>query len=238
MTQSETTNGINAGGGMLISCKDLRKQYLADNRPVLAADNINLDIAKNDFLTILGHAGSGKTTLLSLIGGLTTADKGKVLIRGKDVWSGSGTDISIMRNENIGFVFQFASLIPTLTVHENLLLPITFGGVRAGSSQRADSLLKELGIADKRDIFPPDLSDGQQRRVAIARAFINDPEIVLADEPTGDLDKSTGNEIMEFFYRRHQLGTTFVVVTHNSQLADGHQAQRVMNMRNGRLQEH
>ena len=222
---------------MLISCQHLRKQYFADKQPVLAADNINLDIAENDFLTIIGHSGSGKTTLLSLIGGLTTADKGKVLIHGKDVWSGSDTDISTMRNENIGFVFQFASLVPTLTVHENLLLPISFGGVRAGSSQRADSLLKELGIADKRNSLPPELSGGQQRRVAIARAFINDPEIVLADEPTGDLDESTENEIMEFFYRRHKLGTTFVIVTHNSQLAYGHQALRVLKMKNGHLQE-
>lgn len=222
---------------MLISCQDLQKQYVADNQPVLAADNINLDIAKNDFLTILGHSGSGKTTLLSLIGGLTTADGGKVLIHGKNVWSGSDSDISRVRNETIGFIFQFASLIPTLTIHENLLLPLSFGGLRAGSSDRADILLEEVGIAEKRNSFPSELSGGQQRRVAIARAFINDPEIVLADEPTGDLDETTENEIMEFFYRRHEQGATFVIVTHNSQLAQGHRALRVLNMTNGRLQE-
>ena len=222
---------------MLISCQDLQKQYMADNQPVLAADNINLDIAKNDFLTIRGHSGSGKTTLLSLIGGLTTADDGKVLIHDKDVWSGSDSEISRVRNETIGFIFQFASLIPTLTIHENLLLPLSFGGLRAGSSDRADTLLGEVGIAEKRNSFPSELSGGQQRRVAIARAFINDPEIVLADEPTGDLDETTENEIMEFFYRRHEQGTTFVIVTHNSQLAQAHKALRVMNMKNGRLQE-
>ena len=222
---------------MLISCQDLQKQYLADNRPVLAADNINLDIAENDFLTILGHSGSGKTTLLSLIGGLTTADSGKILIHGKDVWSGPDEDISTMRNENIGFIFQFASLIPTLTVRENLLLPISFGGVRAGSNQRADNLLKELDILEKQNSFPAELSGGQQQRVAIARAFMNDPEIVLADEPTGDMDEETEHEIMEFFCRRHQLGTTFVIVTHNFKLAHGHQALRVLHMNNGRLQE-
>ncbi len=222
---------------MLISCQDLQKQYVADNQPVLAADNINLDIAENDFLTILGHSGSGKTTLLSLIGGLTTADSGKVLINGNDVWSGSDADISRVRNETIGFIFQFASLIPTLTIHENLLLPLSFGGLRAGSSKRADTLLEEVGIAEKRNSFPSELSGGQQRRVAIARAFINDPKIVLADEPTGDLDETTENEIMNFFYRRHEQGTTFVIVTHNSQLAVGHKALRVLNMKNGRLQE-
>ncbi len=223
---------------MLISCQDLQKQYVADNQPVLAADNINLDIAKSDFLTILGHSGSGKTTLLSLIGGLTTADSGKVLIHGKDVWLGSDSEISRVRNETIGFIFQFASLIPTLTIHENLLLPLSFGGLRAGSGERADTLLEEVGIAEKRNSFPSELSGGQQRRVAIARAFINDPEIVLADEPTGDLDETTENEIMDFFYRRHEQGTTFVIVTHNSQLAQGHKALRGLNMKNGRLQEH
>jgi len=222
---------------MLISCQDLCKQYVADNKPVLAADNINLDIAENDFLTILGHSGSGKTTLLSLIGGLTSADNGKILIDGEDVWSGSDGSISKIRNETIGFIFQFASLIPTLTIHENLLLPLSFGGGRTGSSERADSLLEEVGIAEKRNSFPAELSGGQQRRVAIARAFINNPKIVLADEPTGDLDEATENEIMDFFYRRHGQGTTFVIVTHNSQLAHGHKALRVLHMKNGCLQE-
>lgn len=210
---------------------------MVDSQPVLAADDINLDISENDFLTILGHSGSGKTTLLSLIGGLTMPDRGNILIRGKDVWAGSDTEISRVRNETIGFIFQFASLIPTLTVHENLLLPLSFGRTRRGGSEKADALLEEVGIADKRNCFPAELSGGQQRRVAIGRAFMNDPQIVLADEPTGDLDETTENEIMEFFYRRHEQGATFVIVTHNSQLASGHKALRVLNMKNGRLRE-
>ncbi len=222
---------------MLISCRELQKQYMADRQPVLAADGINLDIAENDFLTILGHSGSGKTTLLSLIGGLTEPDSGKVLIRGVDAWAGTDAEVSRVRNETIGFVFQFASLLPTLTVHENLLLPLSFGGPQAGSSDKADALLQEVGILEKRNSFPAELSGGQQRRVAIARAFMNDPQIVLADEPTGDLDETTEREIMEFFYRRHEQGTTFVIVTHNSQLAYGHKGLRVLNMKNGSLQE-
>ncbi len=222
---------------MLISCQELQKQYMADRQPVLAADGINLDIAENDFLTILGHSGSGKTTLLSLIGGLTVPDSGKVLIRGVDAWAGTDAEISRVRNETIGFVFQFASLLPTLTVHENLLLPLSFGGPQAGSSEKADALLQEVGILEKRNSFPAELSGGQQRRVAIARAFMNDPQIVLADEPTGDLDETTEREIMDFFYRRHEQGTTFVIVTHNSQLAHGHKGLRVLNMKNGSLQE-
>ncbi len=222
---------------MLISCHNLQKQYMADNQAVLAADNITLDIAENDFLTIHGHSGSGKTTLLSLLGGLTSADSGKVLINGHDVWSGSDIAVSRTRNETIGFVFQFASLISTLSIRENLLLPLCFGGLSAGSGERADILLEEVGIAEKRNCFPAELSGGQQRRVAIARAFINDPKIVLADEPTGDLDEKTENEIMDFFYRRHDRGTTFVIVTHNSRLALGHKALRVLTMKNGRLVE-
>jgi len=222
---------------MLVSCQELKKQYMADHQPVLAADGINLDIAENDFLTILGHSGSGKTTLLSLIGGLTTPDSGKVLIRGVDTWAGTDVEVSRVRNETIGFVFQFASLLPTLTVHENLLLPLSFGGAQAGSSEKADALLEEVGILEKRNSFPAELSGGQQRRVAIARAFMNDPQIVLADEPTGDLDETTEREIMEFFYRRHEQGATFVIVTHNSQLAHGHKGLRVLNMKIGSLQE-
>jgi ABC-type lipoprotein export system ATPase subunit len=222
---------------MLISCQNLQKQYTVDNQPILAADDINLDISENDFLTILGHSGSGKTTLLSLIGGLTMPDSGKVLVHGKDVWIDSDAEISRVRNETIGFIFQFASLIPTLTVHENLLLPLSFGETRKGSSEKADALLEEVGIADKRNSFPAELSGGQQRRVAIARAFMNNPQIVLADEPTGDLDEATEKEIMKFFYRRHEQGVTFVIVTHNSNLARGHKALRVLNMKNGQLQE-
>ena len=222
---------------MLISCQHLHKQYMADEKPVLAADDINLDIAENDFLTILGHSGSGKTTLLSLIGGLTRPDSGKVLLEGEDVWAGSDTETSKVRNRTMGFIFQFGSLIPTLSVHENLLLPLSFGAASSGSAEKADALLEEVGILDKRNSFPSELSGGQQRRVAIARAFIHNPKIILADEPTGDLDEATEREVMELFFRRHTHGTTFVVVTHNRQLAQGHPGVRVLNMKNGVLSE-
>ena len=222
---------------MLISCQHLYKQYTADNQPVMAADDINLEIAENDFLTILGHSGSGKTTLLSLIGGLTRPDSGNVLLEGKDVWAGSDTEASTVRNRTMGFIFQFGSLIPTLTVHENLLLPLSFGAASSGSREKADALLEEVGIIEKRNSFPSELSGGQQRRVAIARAFINDPKIILADEPTGDLDEATEREVMELFFKHHNQGTTFIVVTHNRQLAQDQPGVRVLNMKNGVLLE-
>jgi ABC-type lipoprotein export system ATPase subunit len=222
---------------MLVSCQKLQKKYMVDKQPVLAADTINLDIARSDFLTILGHSGSGKTTLLSLIGGLTTPDSGKILIDGKDVWSGGDTEISQVRNQTIGFIFQFASLIPTLTAYENLLLPLSFVTGKPTGRQQAEQLLEEVGLIDKRNCFPAELSGGQQRRIAIARAFMNNPQLILADEPTGDLDEETEADIMQLFYRRHEQGTTFVIVTHNSQLAKGHKSLRVLQMKNGQLME-
>jgi len=210
---------------------------MVDKQPIFAANDINLDIDRNDFVTILGHSGSGKTTLLSLIGGLAAPDSGKVLIDGKDVRNGNDKKISQMRNETIGFIFQFASLIPTLTAFENLLLPLSFSGRKEDGLKKAAQLLHEVGLSEKRNCFPAELSGGQQRRVAIARAFMNDPQIILADEPTGDLDEETEFEIMKLFYERHQQGTTFVIVTHNSQLAQGHDALRVLQMKNGSLQE-
>ncbi len=224
---------------MLISCKNLRKTYVVDSKTVPAADTINFDIAQGDFITIRGHSGSGKTTLLSLIGGLTAPDSGEILFENKEVWKGSDKEVSRIRNQTIGFVFQFASLIPTLTVYENLLLPLSFSGEKnvVNRKNRAELLLEEVGLVDRQSSFPAELSGGQQRRVAIARAFMHDPKIILADEPTGDLDEKTEADIMQFFYRRHEQGTTFVIVTHNTKLAMGHKALRKMQMTNGQLME-
>ncbi len=210
---------------------------MADGKEVRAADHINLEIAQGDFVTILGHSGSGKTTLLSLIGGLTSPDSGMVLINGVDSWKGDDKKVSEVRNSTIGFVFQFASLIPTLTAIENLLLPLSFSVSKPEGRNRAEKLLDAVGLGDKKNSFPSQLSGGQQRRIAIARAFINEPDIILADEPTGDLDEQTESEILEFFKSFHQKGVTFVVVTHNSDLAASQQNARIIRMRNGEVTE-
>ncbi len=231
------TSSTQGSRTVLIECRNLTKTYTMDGKPFGAVDNVTLSIARGEFVVILGHSGSGKTTLLSLIGGLTAADRGEVRINGTENSQLADGKLSMLRNRTIGFIFQFASLIPTLTVLENVLLPLTFGGVSAAGRKKAEDLVKMVGLEDKMHAFPAQLSGGQQRRIAIARAFINDPEIILADEPTGDLDEETEQDILGIFRHYNEKGTTFVVVTHNSDLARTQNAARVMRMRNGILTE-
>lgn len=220
----------------LIGCRNLSKRYAADGATVAAVEQVNLSVGRGDFVVILGHSGSGKTTLLSLIGGLTTPDNGEVVIDGIENWQQGDNALSAMRNRKIGFIFQFASLIPSLTVLENVLLPLAFGET-GGDRQQAMEMLTLVGLADKANAFPAQLSGGQQRRVAIARAFINNPEVILADEPTGDLDEETEQEILALFRRYNGQGTTFLVVTHNNDLAASQVNPRVFTMRQGVLEE-
>ncbi len=222
---------------LIIACEKLNKSYISDGQKVAAVTNVNLEIKKGDFLVILGHSGSGKTTLLSLVGGLTTPDSGQVYVDGVENWQQSDKALSTMRNSKIGFIFQFASLIPSLTVLENILLPLSFGASPAGDRDFALSILDKVGLADKANSFPGQLSGGQQRRIAIARAFINKPDIVLADEPTGDLDEETERDILNLFKDFNEKGTTFVVVTHNSDLAKSQNNPRVLTMRQAILNE-
>ncbi len=222
---------------MIIDCQNLSKEYIADNQPVTAVDNVSLAIKQGDFVVILGHSGSGKTTLLSLIGGLTIPDAGIVKINGIGNWDQKDDKLSDIRNSTIGFIFQFASLIPTLTALENILLPLTFGGSPRGNHQDALQILERMGLKDRANAFPSQLSGGQQRRIAIARAFINKPAIILADEPTGDLDEETEQEILNIFKEYNGQGTTFIVVTHNTHLAATQQNARVLQMRQGVLSE-
>lgn len=222
---------------MLIECRQLKKTYVADNITVNAVNDVDLSIDRGEFAVILGHSGSGKTTLLSLIGGLTLPDSGEVLIGGVENWGQSDEALSDMRNTTIGFIFQFASLIPTLTAIENILLPLSFGKNPKGDYQKALEILDLMGLQDKVNSFPSQLSGGQQRRIAIARAFVNQPDIILADEPTGDLDEETEKDILNVFKEYNARGTTFVVVTHNTHLVESQRNARVFHMRQGVLAE-
>ena len=222
---------------MIIECRNLQKQYLADQTLVNAVSNVNLAIEQGEFVVILGHSGSGKTTLLSLIGGLTVPDSGEVFVNGVENWQQSDEALSDMRNRTIGFVFQFASLIPTLTALENVLLPLAFGRSPRGGHAQARDILARVGLEDKMHSFPGQLSGGQQRRIAIARAFVNQPAIILADEPTGDLDEETEGDILRIFREYNSQGTTFVVVTHNLHLGQTQINARTLEMRQGVLRE-
>jgi len=203
----------------MIELTGLGKTYKDGDQIITAVDNVNLKVARGELVSIVGHSGSGKTTLLSLIGGLTSPGSGKVVIEGTDIWSLSDDQLSEFRNKNVNFIFQFASLVPTLSVLDNVLLPSAFGTCCAGLDEYARSLVEMVGLSDKMNSYPSSLSGGQQRRVAIARAFVNSPKILLADEPTGDLDEQTESEIMDIFRKQNEKGTTFVIVTHNTSVA-------------------
>jgi ABC-type lipoprotein export system ATPase subunit len=220
---------------LLISCTDLLKTYSSEGKILKAVDRVNLEVEKGDFVTILGHSGSGKTTLLSLVGGLTKPDGGTVHIDGIENWQQSDPALADLRNRKIGFIFQFASLIPTLTVIENILLPLSFSRRPEGDRNYGLQLLDRVGLLDRANTLPGQLSGGQQRRVAIARSFINRPEIILADEPTGDLDEVTEREILGLFKQFNGEGVTFIVVTHNRDLAGTQHEARVFNMVQGVL---
>jgi putative ABC transport system ATP-binding protein/lipoprotein-releasing system ATP-binding protein len=217
-----------------IALKNLSKVYRIPAGEIRAVDNIGLDIEAGEFVSIVGHSGSGKTTLLSLIGGLTKPTTGTVTIEGTDIWSLDDKEMSAFRNQTIGFMFQFSSLIPTLNVLDNLLLPTFFCKRQRESLERAAELLELVGLSDKIESYPSELSGGQQRRVAIARAFMNRPRIILADEPTGDIDEETEAHVMDFFKKMNrEEGTTFVMVTHNKTLAK--EAKSMLTMKDGKI---
>jgi len=215
-------------------------RYTIGSQEITAVRGAALAIERGDFISVVGHSGSGKTTLLSLIGGIIRPTGGQVLYGGADICAMDDDGLSRYRNEQIGFMFQFASLLPRLTVRENLLLPAVFRPQQAervdAVSRKAAELLRMVGLEDKINAYPAQLSGGQQRRVAIARAFMNRPALILADEPTGDLDEGTEQEMMDFFTAMNRTeGTTFVMVTHNTDLAG--RTKRKLIMHQGALRE-
>lgn len=220
----------------VIELINIVKTYKAGGQKIQAVADVSLNCSKGEYISIVGHSGSGKSTLLSLIGGLTKPDSGSVSIDGINLWSLSDRALSEFRNKKMSFIFQFASLIPTLTAIENVIVPSVFS--KTGENKKIDALelLEMMGLVDKAYSYPSQLSGGQQRRIAIARAFINNPEIILADEPTGDLDEQTESEIIDFFRRMNkERGITFIVVTHNTAVASA--SDRMLRMSAGRLSD-
>ena len=208
----------------MINLDNVTKIYtLNKENSVTAVRDVTLKIEPGEFLVITGRSGSGKTTLLNLAAGLTRPTSGEVWLDGVALWGLPDKDQSSLRNEKMGFVFQFPSLLPSLTSLENVVLPAMFGAKRAPAGEavrrRAAELLETVGLADKMGAYPRQLSAGQQQRVVIARSLISQPEILLADEPTSDLDEQTEQEIMDLFQAIHgRTGVTIVMVTHTSQL--------------------
>jgi putative ABC transport system ATP-binding protein/lipoprotein-releasing system ATP-binding protein len=218
----------------MIELKGLSKTYTILGNVIKAVQTLDLTIQQGDFLSIVGHSGSGKSTFLSLLGGIARPDTGTVSLDGANIWGYNDSGLSRLRSEKFGFIYQFASLIPTLSATENVLLPTVFGRKRGAAD--AVHLLQLVGLGDKIDRYPAELSGGEQQRVAIARAFINSPDIILADEPTGDLDEQTEAEIMDFFEKTNKENkVTMIMVTHSSEIAL--RAQRRFRMKQGVLEK-
>lgn len=207
---------------MRISLKQAGKLYtLKGNAPVQAVREVNLDVEAGEFVVITGRSGSGKTTLLNLAAGLARPSSGQVFINGRDLWSMTDLEQSRLRNEKMGFIFQFPSLIASLSALENVMLPGMFAKPGGGGELReqAQGLLKELGLGDKQGAHPRNLSAGQQQRVVLARALIQQPELLLADEPTSNLDEQTEKEVIALLQEIHaRRGITILLVTHAGQL--------------------
>jgi putative ABC transport system ATP-binding protein len=203
----------------MIELRDVSKTVMSGTEPLTILHPLTLRVPRGRFVAVVGPSGSGKSTLLGLIAGLDAPSSGSVVVDGTDITRLSEDDLARLRGEKIGFVFQFFHLIPSLTAYENVAVPIEIAGA-PDAKRRAEALLQEVGLTGRSHHYPAQLSGGEQQRVALARALANDPPIVLADEPTGNLDTANGRHIMELLRSIHRLrGTTIVLVTHDAELA-------------------
>ena len=216
----------------IVELKKVSKVYKTGEKEYKALDKIDLDIIKGEFVVVLGPSGAGKSTLLNLLGGMDTVTSGSILVNGKDISKYSSNELAEYRAENVGFIFQFYNILPTLTVLENV--DIVKDIVKNPKSSR--SILKDVGLSNHLNKFPNQLSGGEQQRVAIARAIAKDPEIILADEPTGALDSKTGVEVLKLLKKQCDANNglnTVIIVTHNSLIAEI--ADRVIRLKNGQI---
>jgi len=220
----------------IIAVQELRKTYIMGSQKVHALQSISLEIEKNDYVALMGPSGSGKSTLMNLLGCLDTPSAGQYWLNGQDVSQMEDDELAEIRNKEIGFVFQTFNLLPRLSSLDNVALPLVYSGLgKSEREERAKNALEQVGLGDRIDHKPNELSGGQRQRVAIARALVNNPAIILADEPTGNLDTKTSIEIMEIFERIHANGNTIILVTHEPDIAE--HAHRVIRLRDGLVEK-
>lgn len=220
-----------------IELKDVYKFYFMGDNVVKAVDGISLDVNRGDFVAIMGPSGSGKSTSMNLVGSLDVPTKGRIFLDGEDVSTFSESELAQVRGKKIGFIFQSFNLIPNLTAKENVMLPMTFQNIPLDERIiKAEKLLKLVELEDRMEHYPSELSGGQRQRVAIARALANDPEVILADEPTGNLDTKTGDIVMHFLDKLHKEGKTIIMITHEPELAE-HHAQIIYSLLDGKIEK-
>ena len=219
----------------IISIRDLTKEYVMGTQKVHALRGVDFDIRKNEYVAIMGPSGSGKSTLMNIIGCLDTPTAGSYHLNGQDVSHLTDDDLAAVRNREIGFVFQTFNLLPRSDCLANVELPLIYAGIRSSErKKRALEVLDRVGLSDRVDHKPNELSGGQRQRVAIARALVNNPSILLADEPTGNLDSKTGEEIMRLFEDLYDAGHTIIVVTHEQDVA--RHSRRIINLFDGMIE--
>ncbi len=218
----------------IISCDRLRKEYLMGREVIAALRDVTFSIDKNEYVALMGPSGSGKSTLMNILGLLDTASSGTYVLNQRNVSMLHDNEMAVIRNKEIGFVFQTFNLMPRLNALENVALPLIYAGKnRVYREQRAKEMLQAVGLGDRMDHKPNELSGGQKQRVAIARALVNEPSIILADEPTGNLDSKTSIEIMTIFDQIHKAGNTVIIVTHEEDISL--YAHRIVRLRDGEI---
>ena len=218
----------------MIQMHGIRKEYHMGENIVTALDGVDISIKPREFVSIIGPSGSGKSTLMNIIGCLDVADEGEYLLDGQAIEDYSEDELAVVRSRKIGFVFQQFNLLSRMTAQENVELPLIYQGMRAGKRHKlSEEVLDRVGLLERMDHRPTELSGGQQERVAIARALVTRPSLILADEPTGNLDSRTGAEIMQMFHELHRAGNTIVLITHDPAIAA--QAPRAIHIHDGRV---
>ena len=220
----------------MIRMQGIRKEYRMGDSVLAALDGVDIHIKPHEFVSIIGPSGSGKSTLMNIIGCLDTADEGIYYLDGQEIDDYSEDELADIRGRKIGFIFQQFNLLPKLTAQENVELPLIYQGMSASKRHaRSEEVLKRVGLLDRMDHKPTELSGGQQQRVAIARALTGHPSLLLADEPTGNLDSRTGADVMRLFHELHEAGNTIVLITHDPKVAQS--AERVIRIEDGQLYE-
>jgi len=216
----------------IIEIKGLKREFAVGSEIVKALKGVDVSVMKNEYLAMMGPSGSGKSTLMNLLGCLDTPTSGAYNLNGTNVSSLKDDDLAEIRNKEIGFIFQTFNLLPRLTALENVSLPLVYAGYNSEDRKiKAQDVLEKVGLGDRLDHRPNQLSGGQRQRVAVARALVNDPSIILADEPTGNLDSKTSLDIMRLFEEIHEMGNTLIVVTHEEEVAS--HAHRILRLRDG-----